>query len=201
MSQQESKSEPERNATPPEVRPYEARRTSDMPKQDQLPIYDDDIPPYSYRAQDTAQAQRIYNTNNITDAEYARDPQTLRSEGASASSAYGQQQQQQRQQQQQQMYADERSARGQEREGYERSQWREWRQRNANSRATWQRTSFSFRNAHPALKFLLIMAFVFVVLPIVLRILLFFLTIVLALLCIALGVGAILLFARLVSRH
>lgn len=34
--------------------PYNTRRTSDMPKQEQISSFAEDIPPYSYRAQDTA---------------------------------------------------------------------------------------------------------------------------------------------------
>jgi Flp pilus assembly protein TadB len=35
--------------------PYNARRTSDMPKHEQAASFEDVVPPYSYRAQDTAQ--------------------------------------------------------------------------------------------------------------------------------------------------
>src|SRR5690348_1042714 len=34
---------------------YNARRTSDMPKHEQAASFEDVVPPYSYRAQDTAQ--------------------------------------------------------------------------------------------------------------------------------------------------
>lgn len=57
--QQEERSaqshEAERYTQPSYTQPYNARRTSDMPKHEQTGAFEDVVPPYSYRAQDTAQ--------------------------------------------------------------------------------------------------------------------------------------------------
>jgi hypothetical protein len=173
MSQQESHSESEEGLEYHEQQPYNARRTSDMPKHEQLPKYDEDtVPPYSYRAQDTVRPQRPQAS------EYSR---TVPGDGPATSSTRGGQQQQQKQQQQQQMYTNGRTTGNYGNAGRYSQQGRPGGLYNR-GRSTWQRYSYSYRGANPALKIILVVLFIFIVLLIILRILFLFLALALALL-------------------
>lgn len=192
MSQQESHSESEEGLEYHEQQPYNARRTSDMPKHEQLPTYDDDtVPPYSYRAQDTVRPQRPQSS------EYSR---AVPGGGPATSSTPGGQQQQRKQQQQQQMYTNGRTTGNYGHADRYSQQGRPGTLHNR-SRSTWQRYSYSYRGANPALKIILVILFIFILLPIILRILFIFFALAFALLSglffIAMVVGALFLLWKL----